>query len=47
VVSADKLKKYPVLQDIMEQILKQTTECGYFIQGLQPPIDAITGYLSS
>ena len=33
VVSVDKLKNYPVLQDIVEQILKQTIECGYFIQG--------------
>jgi hypothetical protein len=33
VVSADKLKNYPVLQDIVEQILKQTIECGYFIHG--------------
>jgi hypothetical protein len=33
VVSADELKNHPVLQDIMEQILKQTIECGYFIQG--------------
>ena len=32
VVSADKLKSHPVLQDITEQILKQTIECGYFIQ---------------
>ena len=32
VVSADELKSYPVLQDIMEEILKQTIECGYFIQ---------------
>ena len=32
VISADELKKYPVLQDIIEQILKQTIECGYFIQ---------------
>lgn len=32
VVSADELKKIPVLQDIVEQILKQTIECGYFIQ---------------
>ena len=31
-VSADKLKSHPVLQDIMEEILKQTIECGYFIQ---------------
>ena len=33
VVSADELKSQPVLQDIMEEILKQTIECGYFIQG--------------
>ena len=33
VVSAAELKSYPVLQDIMEEILKQTIECGYFIQG--------------
>jgi hypothetical protein len=33
VVSADELKDHPVLQDIVEQILKQTIECGYFIQG--------------
>jgi hypothetical protein len=32
VISADELKKSPVLQDIIEQILKQTIECGYFIQ---------------
>jgi hypothetical protein len=32
-VSADELKSQPVLQDIMEEILKQTIECGYFIQG--------------
>ena len=32
VVSADELKSHPVLQDIMEEILKQTIECGYFIQ---------------
>ncbi|KIM84471.1 hypothetical protein PILCRDRAFT_384410 [Piloderma croceum F 1598] len=32
VVSADELKSHPVLQDIIEQILKQTIECGYFIQ---------------
>ena len=28
---ADKLKENPVLQDIAEQILKQTIECGFFI----------------
>ena len=32
VVSADELKSHPVLQDIMERILKQTIESGYFIQ---------------
>jgi hypothetical protein len=32
VVSADELNRHPVLQDIVEQILKQTIECGYFIQ---------------
>ena len=32
VVSAEELKSLPVLQDIMEEILKQTIECGYFIQ---------------
>jgi regulatory protein YycI of two-component signal transduction system YycFG len=32
VVSADELKNHPVLQNIIEQILKQTIECGYFIQ---------------
>src|SRR6266576_4560493 len=32
VVSADELNSHPVLQDIMEEILKQTIECGYFIQ---------------
>jgi hypothetical protein len=32
VVSADELKKRPLLQDIVKQILKQTIECGYFIQ---------------
>ena len=32
VICADELKKYPVLQDVLEQILKQTIECGYFIQ---------------
>ena len=32
VVSADELKTHPVLQDIMEELLKQTIECGYFIQ---------------
>ena len=32
VICADELKKYPALQDVLEQILKQTIECGYFIQ---------------
>jgi uncharacterized CHY-type Zn-finger protein len=32
VACADELKDQPVLQDIVEQILKQTIECGYFIQ---------------
>ena len=32
VVSADELKSNPVLQDIMENILKQTIKCGEFIQ---------------
>ena len=32
IVSADELKNSPVLQDIIVQILKQTIECGYFIQ---------------
>jgi hypothetical protein len=32
VISATELKSHPVLQDIVEQILKQTIECGYFIQ---------------
>jgi len=32
VASATELKENPVLQDIVEQILKQTIECGYFIQ---------------
>jgi hypothetical protein len=32
VTSMDELKKNRVLQDIVEQILKQTVECGYFIQ---------------
>ena len=31
-VSVDELKNYPVLQDIIILILKQTIECGYFIQ---------------
>ena len=33
VVSVDELKSHPVLQDSLEQMLKQTIECGYFIQG--------------
>jgi hypothetical protein len=32
VVSADELKTHPVLQDIIERILQQTIECGYFVQ---------------
>jgi hypothetical protein len=32
VVQADELKENSVLQDIVAQILKQTIECGYFIQ---------------
>ena len=32
-ISTDELKNHPVLQDIIEQILKQMIECGYFIQG--------------
>jgi hypothetical protein len=32
VASTDELMNNPVLQDIVEQILKQTIECGYFIQ---------------
>ena len=32
VKSADELKDYSVLQEIIIQILKQTIECGYFIQ---------------
>ena len=31
-VSADELKNHPVVQDIAEQILKQTIECRYFVQ---------------
>jgi hypothetical protein len=31
-VSAAELGETPVLQDIVGQILKQTIECGYFIQ---------------
>ena len=33
VVSADELKSHPILQNIIEEMLKQTVECGYFIQG--------------
>ena len=32
VKSTDELKSYSVLQDIIIQILKQTIECGYFIE---------------
>lgn len=32
VKSADSLEKSMVLQDIVQQILKQTIECGFFIQ---------------
>ena len=32
VKSTDELKSYSVLQDIVVQILKQTIECGHFIQ---------------
>jgi hypothetical protein len=32
VALVDELKKNPVLQDVVEQILKQTIECGFFIQ---------------
>jgi hypothetical protein len=32
VASADELKKYSDLQDIVKRILKQTIQCGYFIQ---------------
>ena len=32
VVSADELKSNPVLQDSMENILKETIKCGEFIQ---------------
>ena len=31
-MSADELKKESNLQDIVKRILKQTIECGYFIQ---------------
>ena len=31
-VSVDELKSHIFLQDIVEQILKQMIECGYFIQ---------------
>jgi hypothetical protein len=33
-VSADELKRHPVLQDIVEQILKQTIECGHYTGSL-------------
>ena len=29
---ANDLKSHPVLQKVIEEILKQTIECGYFIQ---------------
>ena len=32
VISVDELKKDERLQDIINQILRQTIECGYFIQ---------------
>jgi hypothetical protein len=32
VTLADDLKKNPVLQSIVEQILKQTIECAFFIK---------------
>ena len=32
VKSADELKNYAILQDIIVQVLKQTIECGHFIQ---------------
>ncbi|MDQ1532139.1 MAG: hypothetical protein QOE37_2264 [Microbacteriaceae bacterium] len=32
VALVDELKKNQVLQDVVEQILKQTIECGFFIQ---------------
>ena len=32
VVSADELNSHPVLQDIMEEMLQQTIQCGYFIR---------------
>lgn len=32
VVSAEELNSQSVLQDIVEKMLKQTIECGYFIQ---------------
>jgi hypothetical protein len=31
-VSGNELKNHPIVQDIVEQILKQTIECRYFIQ---------------
>ena len=32
IVKTDELKSCSVLQDIIVQILKQTIECGYFIE---------------
>jgi hypothetical protein len=32
-VSADELKNHPVVHDIVEQILKQTMDCGCSIRG--------------
>ena len=32
IVKTDELKSHAVLQDIIVQILKQTIECGYFIE---------------
>jgi hypothetical protein len=32
VAAVDELRENRVLQDVVEQILKQTIECGYFIQ---------------
>jgi hypothetical protein len=32
VTLVDELKKNEVLQDVVEQLLKQTIECGFFIQ---------------
>ena len=36
-VSAEELKKHSVLQDVINQILKQTIECGYFIRDYVRP----------